>query len=75
MIKLGAAGIVTPFRRIDQLGVLPGLGQSGRTVARLLQCKNSEDDDGAAVRRIIKLDSGRMHDSLYVAVSLLPKGG
>ena len=38
-------------------------------VAQVLQCKSSEDDDGATGRRIIRLDSCRMHDPLLFAVA------
>ena len=36
--------------------------------AQVLQCKRSEDGDGATGRKSIRLDSCRMHDSLYFAV-------
>ncbi len=66
---------VPAIPREDQFELLLDLGPSGRTAARSLQCKSTEDDDGATVRRILRLDECRMHDSLDFAVSLLPKEG
>ena len=47
---------------------LPGLGLPGRAVAGFLQCKSSEDGDGATGRNSSLIESGRRPDPLQFTI-------
>jgi len=68
MMREGCKESGSSFPREDQLEFSLGLRQPGRAAVRSLQYESCEDGEVRVNGILYRIDSGRMHDSLYFAV-------